>query len=69
MSTTSSSDDDIREVKLIFANYEAAPKLQFSMPASSTIKDLKERLLSVWPREQVPLCEDLSRIRMICKYP
>lgn len=56
----------MREVKLIFANYENAPKPLITISTEATVKDLKLELLSVWPQEDVPLCEDLARIRLIC---
>ena len=55
------------EVKMIFANFENAPKPLITISTEATVKDLKMELLSVWPKEEVPLCEDLNRIRLICK--
>jgi hypothetical protein len=57
----------LREVRLVFANYENAPKINLSISTDATVKDLKLQLLAVWPKDEVPACDDLSRIRLICK--
>ena len=59
--------EELREIRLIFANYENAPKPVITISVDATVKDLKTQLQSIWPKDEVPLCEDFSRIRLICK--